>query len=61
MPYIITIAGKSCEAMDFAASELKKYLLMMSPEGSAEYRIGLFTQFGIRSDDIADPDLDDAV
>lgn len=61
MPYIITIAGKSCEAMDFAASELEKYLLMMSPEGSAEYRIGLFTQFGIRSDDIADPELDDAV
>lgn len=49
MAYVITIAGKSCEAMDFAASELEKYLLTMSPEGSGEYRIGLFTQFGIRS------------
>lgn len=61
MSYIITVVGESCETIDFAADELKKYLLMMSPEGCGEYRIGLFSALGIPADGITDPELDDAV
>ena len=68
MYYINKIS--SGEAIDFAASELKKYLRMMMPEGgniaisySPEakdgFRLGLMQDFGLDTSDAKDTELDD--
>ena len=58
--------------VDFAAEELKKYLRMMMPEGEPVktayapdavdgFRLGLMKDFGLCTDDVKDPELDDIV
>ena len=60
----------SHETVDFAASELKKYLRMMQPNGgdikiayapdaSEGFRLGLMQDFGLDVSDAEDADLDD--
>ena len=60
----------SGEAIDFAASELKKYLRMMMPEGGNVvinyapeakdgFRLGLMQDFGLDTSDVKDTELDD--
>lgn len=55
---------------DFAAEELRKYLMMMMPEketpallteGKAGFRLGLMTDFGLDTSDCSDDLLDDIV
>ena len=68
MYYINKIS--SGEAIDFAASELKKYLRMMMPEGGNVvinyapeakdgFRLGLMQDFGLDTSDVKDTELDD--
>ena len=58
------------DAVDFAASELKKYLRMMMPEGGNVvinyapdavdgFRLGLMQDFGLDTSDVKDTELDD--
>ena len=60
------------EPIDFAASELKKYLRMMMPEGGdvkityapdakAGFRLGLMQDFGLDVSDVENPELDDII
>ena len=62
----------SNETVDFAASELKKYLRMMmpnggdikitySPDAKDGFRLGLMQDAGLDVSDAKDPDLDDIV
>ena len=62
----------SHSAVDYAAEELKKYLRMMMPEGEPVkvtyapdavdgFRLGLMKDFGLSTDDVKDPELDDIV
>ena len=70
MIYINKIS--SAEPIDFAASELKKYLRMMMPEGpdvkisydpSAKngFRLGLMSDFGLKLSETEDAYLDDVI
>ena len=62
----------SHETVDFAATELKKYLRMMmpkvpdvkfsyAPEAKDGFRLGLMQDFGLDLSDVKDPTLDDTV
>ena len=60
------------EPIDFAASELKKYLRMMMPEGGdvkityapdakEGFRLGLMQDFGLDVSDVENTELDDII
>ena len=60
------------EAIDYAASELRKYLSMMQPDGGSYsihynkeakdgYRLGLMSDFGLDTSDVSDTELDDII
>ncbi len=62
----------SHSTIDFAAEELKKYFRMMMPDGEPVkiaydpeardgFRLGLMKDFGLSTDDVKDPELDDIV
>ena len=70
MFYIYKISD--AEAIDFAASELRKYLRMMRPEAgdvriscnkerTDGFRLGLMQDFGLDVSDVADTFLDDII
>lgn len=70
MLYINKINSHS--AIDHAAEELRKYLLMMMPEGDAVFtryspeakegfRLGLMADFGLDTSDVYDTELDDII
>ena len=61
----------SCETVDYAALELKKYLRMMmptvnvkilyAPDATSGFRLGLMQDFGLDVSDAKSPELDDIV
>lgn len=68
MVFINKISSNS--ALDYAAEELKKYLLMMMPEGdnitvkydpeaTGGFRLGLMSDLGLDTSDVCDTELDD--
>ena len=64
--------ASSAEAIDYAASELRKYLRMMRPEAgdvrisynkekTDGFRLGLMADFGLDTSDVEDIELDDII